>query len=186
MRILKCYWFIWLFVVTTCAGLGLGAKVTFKAAALKRDGNGKSQVYAALPPDDLVASVVKWIELGEKEVLVSARTIGSEKILTALVRASNKVTVRLLLDPDANRPGKGVIAWLKSAKFKGEIRWATAGLYEQRVLVDGKLGLGGAQPWSPKYASSDATSAISGAGEVNKWTQAFEKAWSNATKVPSQ
>ena len=184
MRILKCYWFIWLFVVTTCAGLGLGARVTFKATALKRDANGKSQVYAELPPDDLVASVVKWIELGEREVLVSARTIGSEKILIALVRASGRAQVRVLLDPDANRVGKGVIAWLRASQFKGEIRWASAGLFEQRVLVDGKLGLGGAQPWSPKYASSDATSAISGVGEVAKWTDAFEKAWSRGVKIP--
>lgn len=183
-RLVKCYWFLWLFVVAALAGGGLGMRMTVKAAAFKRDANGKSQVYSELPAEDLVASVVKWVGLGEKQIDVSARTIGSEKVLLALVQAAAHAKVRLLLDPTANPKNKGVIPWLRESRFQGEIRWANAGLFEQRVLIDGKMALGGAQPWSPKYVSSDSTSAISGAQEVSKWAAAFEKAWAKGTPIP--
>ena len=183
MRILKCYWFLWLFVVTTLAGLGLGSRFTLKAEALKRDANGRSQVYSGLNPETLVASVVKFVRLGQKEVLVSARTIGSEHVLTALVEVSQRAQVKLLLDRKENPADRGVVAWLKRSKFRGEIRWASAGLFEQRLLIDGKIALSGAQPWSPRYASSDATIAFSGDAEVAKWCDAFTAAWKAATPV---
>jgi hypothetical protein len=176
MGFLRSFWFLWLGIVAIGAGLALGTMLTNRAKMQTRGADAHSQVFSAVPSEQVIATVAKVIESAQTEILISAKTLGSGKIVKILLaKSTSGVRVHLLLS--SNSANEQAVEWLRGHGFVGDFVFSQQPVNGQVLLVDGCRAITGAFPWEANKPSADPLTVFTGEDEVVKWRVAWLRSW---------
>jgi hypothetical protein len=114
----------------------------------------------ASPDSNPVDAAIANVERANSEVLVSARVIGSSRLLAALKEKAQKISVKILLDPDNNgSPSEGAIGWLLRNDVH-DVYLESAPNYNQFLVIDGSFVMLGATPFTAEGSTNRTSAAI--------------------------
>ena len=114
------------------------------------------------PNADFTASIIAAIGQAKSggEILIGARTLSSERLLTALQERAKDVTIKVLLDPETNRSAdSGSAGWLIRKKV-AEVYFDALPSTNQFVVVDRTFVFIGSTPFSADAPATTATTGI--------------------------
>lgn len=173
---------ITLCVGAVCGGLALSTQIRLRGKA--QPSVQPSRVIAVHSlNEDPRPGILDGIRIANREILVSARTLGWENVLLALkARADAGVRVIVLLDGGSNTdPLRGPLGWLIHYKV-GEVYTSSPPLQEQVMIIDGTFVIVSSAPWVPGTPKIGVTFFMSDPTAASEYLKGYQKALTKAKR----